>query len=160
MSVAFTREDSAETASETALPDRPISPYPNLVTLKGLSALKAAEAEAQALVETAHAIEDANDRRRALEPASRDYRYFHQRVTSAKLMPEPASRDAVAFGLTVTFERDGAKRLTYRIVGEDEAEPRQGSISYVAPLARALLGRKVGDVVALDGHELEILAIA
>ena len=122
--------------------------------------MQAAEAAAQAELDAAHLIDDANDRRRALEHAGRDYRYFHERVLSAQLMPEPATHNAVAFGAKVTFQRDGGKLVTYRIVGEDEAEPRLGSISYVAPLARALMGKRVGDVVELDGHEVEIFAIS
>ena len=160
MSVAFVKEDSAEVAQEVPLPDRAISPYPNLVTASGLKALEAAEAKAQAEADAARLIEDANERRRAREHAERDLRYFHERLLSAQLRPDPQSPNAVVFGARVTFERDGARRQTYRIVGEDEAEPRAGSISYVAPLARALMGKRVGDVIELDGHEVEIIAIA
>jgi len=160
MSVAFAREESAELAQEVALPDRPISPYPNLVTASGLKALQAAEAAANAAVESARLIEDPGERRRALEHAERDFRYFHERLLTAQLRPAPMSHATVAFGATVTIEREGGRKLTYRIVGEDEAEPRQGSISYVAPLARALMGKAVGELIELDGHEIEILKIA
>ena len=66
----------------------------------------------------------------------------------------------VAFGHRVTILRDGERRQTYRIVGEDEADPRAGTISYVAPLARRLIGKRIGDVIDVDGHEIEILEIA
>jgi hypothetical protein len=75
MSVAFVREESAEAAQEVSLPPR-ISPYPNLVTQSGLSALERALAESHQALKTAQAIEDANERRRALELATRDARYF------------------------------------------------------------------------------------
>ena len=75
-------------------------------------------------------------------------------------MPAPATKDIVAFGSTVTFTRDDGRRQTYRIVGEDEADPAAGSISYVSPIARALVGKAVGDSVSLGEQELEIVDIA
>jgi transcription elongation GreA/GreB family factor len=60
----------------------------------------------------------------------------------------------------VTIRRDGQRRQTYRIVGEDEADPRAGTISYVSPLARRLIGKRVADIIDMDGHEIEILEIA
>ncbi len=59
----------------------------------------------------------------------------------------------------MTFRRDGGREQTFRIVGEDEADPRAGTISYVAPLARLLLQKRVGDFVEFDGREIEILGI-
>ncbi len=66
----------------------------------------------------------------------------------------------VAFGHTVTFSREDGRVQTYRIVGEDEADPKAGSISYVSPVARQLVGKRVGDVVMAGGQELELLSIA
>jgi transcription elongation GreA/GreB family factor len=59
----------------------------------------------------------------------------------------------------VTIARDDGRRQTYRIVGEDEADPAHGTLSYVAPLARALMGKEVSDTVAVGGAEAEIVAI-
>jgi transcription elongation GreA/GreB family factor len=160
MSVAFVREESAEAAQEITLPERPISPHPNLVTQSGLKALESATAESGEALKAAQGIEDANERPRALELAARDARYFSERLASAILRPEPESAETVAFGHRVTILRDGQRRQTYRIVGEDEADPRAGTISYVAPLARRLIGKRVGDIIDLDGHEIEILEIA
>lgn len=70
------------------------------------------------------------------------------------------SVDAVAFGSTVTFRREDGRVQKYRIVGEDEADPKAGSISFVAPVAKSLMGKAVGDAVESAGHELEIIAIA
>jgi len=159
MSVAFVKEDSAEAAQEVSLPPRPISPYPNLVTVVGLKALQDAEAAARAAVGAAEAMEPGAERRQALEKALRDLEYFSERVRSAELRPEPTDFSSVSFGCTVTILRDGERQQTFRIVGEDEADPRAGSISYVAPLARALAQKQVGDVVELDGREVEILGI-
>jgi transcription elongation GreA/GreB family factor len=160
LSVAFTKEDSAETASETLLPDRPVSPHPNLVTEAGLKALELQLQQARAACETAQVIEDVNERRRQAATPLRDARYFAARVRTAQVMPRPASSDAVAFGSTVTFRRDDGRVRTYRIVGEDEADPNAGSISFVSPVARLLMGKVVGETVGRAGQELEILNIA
>lgn len=160
MSVAFTKEESAETASETLLPDRPISPHPNLVTEKGLQALQTQLAQAREAYEAAQAIEDVNEKRRQSAVPLRDTRYLTERLRTAQLVPDPASTDVVAFGSTVTFSRTDGRVQTYRIVGEDEADPKAGSISFVAPVARALMGKAAGDVVGSGTQEIEILSIA
>lgn len=159
MSVAFTKEDSAETAAELLLPDRPISSGPNLVTAAGLEALTRQLREAEAAYDAANAHEDINERRRQAAVPYRDLRYFAERVRTAQVVPEPAGTDAVGFGSTVTFERDDGRVQTYRIVGEDEADPKAGTISHASPIARVLSGKTVGDVVVLGDAELEIKAI-
>ncbi|MBK5958927.1 transcription elongation factor [Rhodoplanes elegans] len=159
MSVAFTKEDSAETASETQLPDRPISPHPNLVTAAGLATLERQLAAARAACEAAQAIEDVNERRRQEAVPLRDARYLAVRVRTAQVIPDPTSTEVVAFGSTVTFQRPDGRVQTFRIVGEDEADPKAGSISFVSPVARLLLRKSVGDVVGTGDHELEILEI-
>jgi len=160
LSVAFTKEESAETASETLLPDRPISPHPNLVTATGLKALERALDEARQAYETAQRIEDVNDRRREAAIPLRDVRYFSERVRTAQVIPDPASTDVVAFGSTVTFSRYDGRVQKYRIVGEDEADPKAGSISFASPVAKSLMGKSVGDVAGSGNQELEIVAIS
>ena len=160
MSVAFTKEDSAETAAETVLPDRPISPEPNLVTATGLAALQHQfDAARQARAEAA-LIEDINERRRQSAAPVRDLRYYGERLRMAQVMPEPPSSAVVHFGSTVTVERDDGRTMRYRIVGEDEADPSAGTISWISPIARLLMGRAVGDVVTLGEHDLDLVAIA
>ena len=159
MSVAFTKEESAETASETLLPDRPISPHPNLVTDAGLQALQSQLREAREAYEAAQRIEDVNEKRRQSAVPLRDARYLTERLRTAQLVPNPASTETVAFGSTVTFSRADGRVQTYRIVGEDEADPKAGSISFVAPVARSLIGKAVGDVVGSGAQEIEILSI-
>jgi transcription elongation GreA/GreB family factor len=141
MSVAFTREESAETAAEVELPDRPISPHPNLVTESGLEALANALAESHAVYNAAQHIEDAGERRRALAVASRETRYFAARLRTAQVFPPPVEFGTVALGHKVTFKRNDGRRQAFRIVGEDEADPRNGSISYISPVARAARSR-------------------
>jgi transcription elongation GreA/GreB family factor len=160
LSVAFVKEESAETASETLLPDRPVSPHPNLVTKAGLKALESQLQEAREAYQAANAIEDVNERRRQAAGPLRDLRYFAERVRTAQLVPDPTLTETVAFGNTVTFSRDDGRVQTYRIVGEDEADPKAGSISYVSPVARVLIGKAIGDVVSVGAQELEITAIA
>jgi transcription elongation GreA/GreB family factor len=160
MSVAFVREESAEAAQEVTLPERRISTHPNLVTQSGFQALEQAVADSREALRAAQLMEDANERRRALELAARDARYFSERLASAVLRPEPTSVEVIAFCHRVTIIRDDDRRQTYRIVGEDEADPRVGTISYVSPLACRLIGKRVGDFIDMDGHEIQILAIA
>jgi transcription elongation GreA/GreB family factor len=117
MSVAFTREESAETAAEVELPDRPISPHPNLVTESGLEALADALAESHAVYNAAQQIEDAGERRRALAIASRETRYFADRLRTAQVVPPPVEFGIVVFGHNVTFKRDDDRRQAFRIIG-------------------------------------------
>ncbi len=117
-------------------------------------------AEGRTAYDVAQQIEDVNERRRATAAASRDVRYFADRLRSAQVIPPPAVVDVVAFGHRVTFRRDDGRRQDFRIVGEDEADPQKGSISYVSPVAGALIGKSIGDVVAVGGREIEVLAIA
>src|SRR5271155_3559846 len=114
MSVAFVREESAEAAQEVSLPPRAISAHPNLVTQSGLRALERALADSQQALKAAQMIEDPNERRRALELAARDVRYFAERVASA--VPQPGATDTVvvAFGSRVTILRDDDRRPTFR----------------------------------------------
>jgi transcription elongation GreA/GreB family factor len=158
LAVAFTKEESFETASETLLPDRTISPHPNLVTQAGLKALELQLQQAREAYVATSTIEDVNERRRQAANPLRDMRYFAARVRTAQVVPDPTSIDTVAFGSTVTFSRNDGRVQTYRIVGEDEADPRLGSISFVSPVAKILIGKAAGDVVG--DQELEIIAIS
>jgi transcription elongation GreA/GreB family factor len=159
MSVAFTKEDSAETASETMLPERPIPDGPNLVTEAGLAALEAQLLAAKHAYDTAMVVEDINERRRLAASPYRDIRYYSERIRTAQVVAAPENTDAVAFGSTVTFEREDGRVQTFRIVGEDEADPRTGTISFSSPIARALIGKGEGDVVTVGGGEVEIVRI-
>ncbi|HEX5378876.1 MAG TPA: GreA/GreB family elongation factor, partial [Phenylobacterium sp.] len=67
--------------------------------------------------------------------------------------------ETVQFGTTVILDREDGRRQTFRIVGEDEADPAKGAVSYVSPLARALLGKTVGDTATVAGGEVEVLAV-
>lgn len=157
MSVAFTKEGDSEAAAAD-LPDRPISPHPNLVTSEGLAALDAALARARTAYAEAQTGEIGADRT-AMARAVRDLRYFGARRASATLVEPDGADGRVRFGSTVTLLRDDDRRRTWRIVGEDEADPANGSVSHVSPLARALFHKAVGDVVTVAGRELEIVEV-
>lgn len=158
MAVAFTREEDYE-AQAADLPDRPISPHPNLVTAEGLAAIEAELAAARAAYAAAQAEGGVSADRTAMARATRDLRYWSARRANAQLTEPEGDPDKVLFGRTVEIEREDGRRQAFRIVGEDEADPAKGSVSYVSPLAKALLGKAVGDVVTVNGAEVEIVAV-
>ena len=158
MSVAFTKEEDSESQAAN-LPDRPISSHPNLVTAKGLAELEAALAEARAAYAAAQAEGGISVDRTAMARATRDLRYYGARRGNAQLLETPADSEKVVFGGAVTFEREDGRRSTFRIVGEDEADPAKGAVSYISPLARALLGKEVGDTAVVAGAEVEIVGL-
>ena len=151
MSRAFVKEsDAVET-----LPARLISDHPNYVTAQGLALTDDALARAEKDYAAAQAAAD----RDALASSGRDLHYWQQRRASAELAPPHPDKDAVHFGSKVTIERDDGRRQTWQIVGEDEADPARGTLSYLSPVAKALAGRKVGDLVTAGNSEAEIVAI-
>ena len=158
MAVAFTREEDYE-AQAANLPDRPVSAHPNLVTASGLAAIEAELAAARAAYAAAQAEGGISADRTAMARATRDLRYWGARRASAQLTEPQGAADEAVFGVTVELEREDGRRQVFRIVGEDEADPKGGSVSYVSPLARAVLGKRVGDVVSVNGAEVEIVGV-
>lgn len=158
MSVAFTKDEDHESAAAN-LPDRPISPHPNLVTPEGLAQLEAAFAEAKSAWTAAQAAGTVNEDRTAMARATRDLRYYTARLASAQRIDPVPDPDRVVFGCTVTIERADGRVQTFRIVGEDEADPAAGSVSYVSPLARAVMGKAADDEVTLDGADIAVVSI-
>ena len=157
MSVAFTREEDLE-ATAADLPDRPISPHPNLVTPEGLAAIEAALAAARAAYNAAQARGSIEADRTAMARATRDLRYWSARRASAQLI-ESAPDGRVRFGGSVTLLREDGRTQTWRITGEDEADPARGSVSHVSPLAVALIGKRVGDEATVAGQTVEVVAV-
>ena len=151
MSVAFRRESDEEHKEPRF--ELPIPVGPNLVTANGL-------AQAQARVEALEAFVAAERDEARLEESKRELRYWRTRLATARLAPPPP-KDEVGFGSRVSFRHNGALRRI-DIVGDDEADPAAGRISFSAPLARALIGACVGDRVDFAGRAeaLEIVEIA
>jgi transcription elongation GreA/GreB family factor len=148
MSVAFRRESDDEHKEPRF--EIPIPPGPNLVTQAGLARI-------QAMVEALEAEIARQPAEPRLEEAKRDLRYWRTRQATAQPMPPPAG-DEVAFGSRVRIRLGGRERVI-DIVGDDEAEPGADRLAFSAPLARALIGAGVGDLVAFGGRTdaIEIL---
>jgi transcription elongation GreA/GreB family factor len=154
MSRAFVREnDGAEVPQD--LPERPVSTHPNFVTARGLQQIEEHIDELEAAREGPKRSEDKD----ALARIDRDLRYWQQRKSSAKLVEPDAAPTKVRFGVRVTLRfAEGAER-SYTLVGEDEADPAHGSISWISPIAQALIGRELGDEVNVQGQLAEITAL-
>jgi transcription elongation GreA/GreB family factor len=154
VSRAFVKEHD-ETDSGEEFADRPVSSFRNLVTATGLRQIETQIAELRTAYGKAAAALD----KAATAKASRDLRYWIARRASAELIAPPKNSDVIRFGMRVTIERQNGQRQTFRIVGEDEADPKQGLLSYVSPLARELLGKGHGDVLATPRGKAEIIEI-
>jgi transcription elongation GreA/GreB family factor len=155
MSRAFVREnDGAEVPQD--LPERPVSSHPNFVTARGLQQIEDRIHELEAAREEPKRSEDKD----ALARVDRELRYWQQRKSSAKLVEPDTAPVKARFGVRVTVHyADGADR-SYTLVGEDEADPAHGSISWISPIAQALIGAELGDEVNLQGQRAEITALA
>ena len=153
MSRAFVK--NRDTDYREDLTERPVSEHPNDVTEAGLAQIEHALAAASEAFAAAQASAD----RAAIAAAGRDLRYWSARRATARVVPAPTDHSEVRFGTSVTIVRDDGREQTFRIVGEDEADPAQGSISQVSPLARAMFGKRVGDVVQAGAGEAEIVRI-
>ena len=163
MSRAFVNED-LQSEAQAELPERPQSEHPNYVTPQGLASL---ESRLATLVAERSALsDDADEMRReaARQRIDRNVRYLRARIDRAILVnPDAQPREEVAFGASVRVcDADGEERV-YAIVGEDEADAAVGKVSWVSPLAHALMGARIDDVVTWrrpNGNvELEILSI-
>lgn len=161
MSRAFTKEPDGDMVADDA-PERPRSEQPNYVTPAGLAALEARRAglAAERAAQAAAGLQG----KPALAHAERELRYFDARIEDA-IVVDPAAQPAgeVRFGARVTVaDEDGATR-DFTIVGEDEADAAAGKVSWLSPLARALAGGRIGDLVTwrrpAGDLELEIMAI-
>jgi transcription elongation GreA/GreB family factor len=153
MSRAFVKE--SDQAGSAPLPDRPISPDRNLVTPRGLLLIESRLAEFEGELARAVAASD----RDGVGRASRELRYWTARRATAEVAVPSPEGERVVFGVAVAVQRDQGTRTTFRIVGEDEADPAAGRIAWTAPVARALLGGSVGDVRDLPTGEVEIASI-
>jgi len=152
MSRAFVKEQDD---LPEALPERPVSSAPNVVTPRGLRLIdEELEACRKLLAQGQHEADKA-----MISRASRDLRYWMQRRSTAQVMEPPAQPDAVAFATRVSILRGDGRKQTYAIVGEDEADPSRGLIAYTSPLARALLGKSPGELADVPGGEVEIVAL-
>jgi transcription elongation GreA/GreB family factor len=164
VSRAFVKEDQFETDGGEAVPERVQSGLPNYVTPRGLNALAQRVDAMMAARDRAESIEDDDLRRQEVSRIDRDLHYFQSRLESA--IPVEASQlpeDHVHFGSEVRVAEEEGREQVFVIVGEDEADPKKGWVSWASPLARALMNARVGDVVTWKrpsgSRDLEVVAI-
>ncbi len=153
MSRAFVKESDGNEGQD--LPELQVSPHRNLVTAAGHAQIEANIERLQAELSQARSAED----RPAIARIQRDLRYWNERLRTAERVPPQPASDAVRFGSTVTLEKTGGQVVVYQVVGEDEADPAKGKISYVSPIARQLIGSSVGEVVILADGDAGIAKI-
>jgi transcription elongation GreA/GreB family factor len=153
MSRAFVKDTDSD--GSEMLPERAISSHPNLVTETGLKMMDTCIHELEAARTGARADAD----NALVARIERDLRYWRQRRSTAKLVQPPQKRDRVRFGLRATLKLDDESELAFRLVGEDEADPAAGLISYTSPIGNALMSQAVGDEVELMGRRAIIVAI-
>lgn len=148
MSVAFRRDGDDEHLEPKF--EIPIPPGPNLVTARGKTLIDTRVAALEAEIARAEP--------ERMEALKRDLRYWQTRQVTAEVVPVP-SGETVEIGTTVAFRQNGkVRQLT--IVGDDEADPAAGRVSFASPLARALIGAEVGEVVDWAGKEAAIEVVA
>ncbi len=162
MSRAFVKEGDDD-LSAGELPERPLSAHPNYVTPRGLELLQSRLKDLQESRERLAAEDEAMAKQKLLE-VKRDIRYYKAQLDRAKVVdPAGQPQDEVRFGATVTIREKGEKQHAFHLVGDDEADVTAGLISWASPLARAMIGAKVGDTVMWQRPaapvEVEIVAI-
>lgn len=146
MSRGFVKEDDLELAG-TDLPERPLSQLSNYVTVAGYAQLQAASSQLELQRLALSQQKDDPSAKQKLAMVERDMRYIAARLESAIITTPNAQAKQVVFGATVTVENEDGEQLHYQIVGEDEADIQTNKISWASPLAKALIGSKVGDSV-------------
>jgi transcription elongation GreA/GreB family factor len=165
MSRAFTKESTDDLVAGE-LPERPVPAHANYVTPRGRDLLQARVKELQGQHEklAAQAEED-TEAKQKLREVERDQRYFKAQLDRAAVVdPKGQARDEAHFGAAVTILDEDDKKHRFAIVGDDEADVAAGKISWASPLAKAMIGAKVGDTVKwrrpAGDTEVEIVAIA
>lgn len=146
MSRAFVKDDNDDRPSGE-LPERPVGSEPNYVTPAGLAKLRVKVEELHDEHVRLKGAQEEFDRPRLAE-VERDLRYYQARLDAAVLVDvSKQPRDEVRFGARVKTEDESGAVHSIAIVGEDEADAAHGRVSWQSPLAKALMGAKVGDTV-------------
>jgi transcription elongation factor GreB len=163
VSRGFVKEDDLEHAG-TDVPERPVSQHPNYVTPQGLQQLQEAMQALDKERTTLSARKDDPMAQQRLAMINRDLRYLEARLETAIMVdPQQQSREQVLFGAHVEVEDEEGQTHLFQIVGEDEADIAHNKVSWVSPLARALIGHKRGESVTWNrpagNLELEIINI-
>ena len=163
MSRGFVKEDDLEHAG-TDVPERPVSAHPNYVTANGYAQLQAEALKLEQEMLSLKAKKDESSAQQRLVIINRDLRYVAARLESALLTKPDVASQQVLFGATVTVEDENGDNRSYEIVGEDEADIKANKVSWTSPLAKALIGHKVGENVVwarpVGNTVLEIIEIS
>ncbi len=146
MSRGFVKEDDLEHAG-TDVPERPVSTQPNYVTVNGYAQLLEKSQQLDLARRALEANKDAPYSLDKLAIINRDLRYISARLESAIVAKPDSNANQVLFGATVTVEDDEGEQQTYAIVGEDEADIKANKVSWTSPIAKALIGHKMGENV-------------
>ena len=148
MSRAFVKE-SDDDLSAGELPERPLPVHVNYVTPKGLELLQARVRELSERHEQfKRMVDEDSEAKQKVREIDRDLRYFRAQLERATLVDTANQpRDQVHFGALVKLEDEEGVEQTFTIVGDDEADVASGKISWASPLARAMIGARVGDTV-------------
>ena len=181
MSKAFTKEDSAVEPPDDELEESDPNPkgMKNYMTPAGAERLRAelktllseARPEVVRTVSWAASNGDRSENgdyiygKRRLREIDRRIRFLQRRLDNAEVVdPAQQKGDRVLFGARVTIEDEEGVRKTYRIVGIDEADPARGDVSWISPIAKALLNARVGEVVLFRSpkgeEDLEVVAVS
>ena len=152
MSKAFVTETFDENA---VLPDRHISLHRNLVTQSGRASIESNLNGFKAAYRAALAKDDTL----ATAAARREVRYWTARLANAEVIKSQSSPTRAAFATTVTVRRHDGREQTFRIVGEDEADPRHGALFYLSPLAQAVVGHERGETLEFLGEKITIVKV-
>jgi transcription elongation GreA/GreB family factor len=161
MSRAFVKEPDGDQVSEE-LPERVHSPHVNYVTPAGLRQLQEQVDGLLARRKSLAGAVSAEDKKQRRH-IDRDLRYYEEQIRRAVLIDLAGQpKDEVHFGAVVEVETPERRRMTFAVVGEDEADAAQGRISWVSPLARALAEARVGDAVVWKrpAGEVEVTIVA
>ena len=183
MSKAFTRETDADVAGDDDDGEAGLPPLPaggkNYITPQGYARLRdellqLIDDERPKVVEVVHWAASNGDRsengdyiygKKRLREIDRRIRFLTKRLEIAEITDPTvhAGRDQVFFGATVTYAEESGQERTVTIMGIDEADSAQGQVSWISPIARALLKAREGDVVKLvtpaGAQEVEVLAV-
>lgn len=167
MSKAFTRESDDESRAEETPSFRPQLPpgTKNYITREGAERLKE---RLNDLIEKKQAMTTMSNEGGTASEAEQwkiesAIRRLQQILDSVIVAEIPADREKVAFDATVMVRHGNGEEAAYHIVGVEESDPERGSISWISPLARALLSRKAGDMVRFRSpagdEELTIMTV-
>jgi transcription elongation factor GreB len=179
MSKAFTKETEPETDLDDDVPELPAG-VKNYITPEGLQRLRdefhqLQQEERPKIVEIVSWAAGNGDRsengdyiygKRRLREIDRRMRFLMKRIEIAEVVDpgKQKNKDRAFFGATVTYSNSEGEEKTVRIVGIDEARSELGEISWISPVAKALLKAEEGDVVEVHtprgAERLEVIKIA